>query len=53
MGQVNQFLYNSTVLRKFADHISAKVGKPWYESTFTSVLTTEKQYPIVYVLARR
>ena len=51
MGQVNQLLYNSTILRKFADHISAKVGKPWYESTFTSVLTTEKQYPIVYELA--
>jgi Zn-dependent protease with chaperone function len=51
MGQVNQLLYNTTILRKFADHISTKIGKPWYESTFTSVLSTEKQYPVIYELS--
>jgi Zn-dependent protease with chaperone function len=51
MGQVNQLLYNSTILRKFADHISTKIGKPWYESTFTSVLSSEKQYPVIYELS--
>ncbi len=39
------------MLRKTAESISQKIGKPWYESTFNSILATEKRYPRVYHVA--
>ncbi len=48
MGRVNQLLRGNSIIKKTAEQISTKVGKPWYESTFTTVRTGEKQYPAVY-----
>ena len=47
MQKMNQFFRGSVVLRKSAESLSRKVGKPWYESTFNSILATDKQYPRV------
>jgi Zn-dependent protease with chaperone function len=47
MQRMNQLLRGSVVLRKTAESLSRKIGKPWYESTFNSILATEKQYPRV------
>jgi Zn-dependent protease with chaperone function len=51
MQKMNQALRNSVVLRKSAESLSRKIGKPWYESTFNSVAATETQYPRVRELA--
>ena len=51
MQPMNQALRRSLVLNRLAETISQKVGKPWYESCFNSVQTTEKQYGRVYELA--
>jgi Zn-dependent protease with chaperone function len=51
MQGMNQVLRNSVVLRKAAESLSRKIGKPWYESTFNSVPASEAQYPRVYELA--
>ncbi len=51
MQQTNQTLRRSVVLNRMAETISRKVGKPWYESCFNSVLTTNKQYARVWELA--
>jgi Zn-dependent protease with chaperone function len=51
MQKMNQLLRGSILLRKTAESISKKIGKPWYESTFNSILATEKRYPRVYQLA--
>jgi Zn-dependent protease with chaperone function len=48
MQRMNQLLRGSVVLRKSAESLSRKIGKPWYESTFNSILATEKQYPRVH-----
>jgi Zn-dependent protease with chaperone function len=57
MQRMNQLLRGSVVLRKTAESLSRKIGKPWYESTFNSILSTEKQYPRVHeiglIAARR
>ena len=57
MQRMNQLLRGSVVLRKTAESLSRKIGKPWYESTFNSILATEKQYPRVHeiglIAARR
>lgn len=57
MQQMNQMLRQSTGLHSMAQMISKKVGKPWYESLFNSVLTSENQYPrifeLAYIAARR
>ncbi len=45
MQKMNQFFRSSVVLRKSAESLSRKIGKPWYESTFNSILATDKQYP--------
>jgi Zn-dependent protease with chaperone function len=50
MQRMNQVLRGSVVLRKAAEGLSRKIGKPWYESTFNSILATEKQYPRVHEL---
>jgi len=47
MQRMNQLLRGSVVLRKSAESLSRKIGKPWYESTFNSILASEKQYPRV------
>jgi Zn-dependent protease with chaperone function len=47
MQKMNQFFRGSVVLRKSAESLSRKIGKPWYESTFNSILATDKQYPRV------
>jgi len=47
MQRMNQLLRGSVVLRKSAESLSRKIGKPWYESTFNSILATEKHYPRV------
>jgi len=47
MQKMNQLLRGSVVLRKSAESLSRKIGKPWYESTFNSILATDKQYPRV------
>jgi Zn-dependent protease with chaperone function len=52
MQKMNQLLRGSVMLRKTAESLSKKVGKPWYESTFNSILATEKRYPRVYELGR-
>ncbi|NTV94419.1 MAG: zinc-ribbon domain-containing protein [Thiobacillus sp.] len=44
MQQVNQTLRQSIILNQMAESISARVGKPWYESCFNSVQVTDKQY---------
>ena len=44
MQKMNQLLRGSVVLRKSAESLSRKIGKPWYESTFNSILATDKQY---------
>ncbi len=51
MQQMNQTLRRSVVLNRMAETISRKVGKPWYESCFNSVLTTNGQYARVWELA--
>ena len=51
MQQMNQMLRHSTGLNSMAQMISKKVGKPWYESLFNSVLTSESQYPRIFELA--
>lgn len=51
MQQMNNVLRQSTSLTSTAQMISKKVGKPWYESLFNSILTSEKQYARVYELA--
>ena len=51
MQQMNQTLRRSLVLNRMAESISQKVGKPWYESCFNSVQTTDKQYARVFELA--
>lgn len=51
MQRMNQLLRGSVVLRKTAEGLSRKIGKPWYESTFNSIPATEKQYPRVHELA--
>jgi Zn-dependent protease with chaperone function len=50
MQKMNQLLRGSIMLRKTAESISKKIGKPWYESTFNSILATEKRYTRVYRL---
>jgi len=50
MQKMNQALRGSMVLRKTAESLSRKIGKPWYESTFNSIPATEKQYPRVLEL---
>lgn len=52
MQRMNQTLRGSLMLRKTAESISQKIGKPWYESTFNSILVTEKRYPRVHHVAR-
>ena len=52
MQKMNQALRGSLMLRKTAEGISQKIGKPWYESTFNSILATEKRYPRIYHVAR-
>ena len=52
MQQMNQTLRRSVVLNRLAESLSRKVGKPWYESCFNSVETTERQYARVHELAR-
>jgi Zn-dependent protease with chaperone function len=47
MQRMNQLLRGSVVLRRSAESLSRKIGKPWYESTFNSILSTDKQYPRV------
>lgn len=44
MQQLNQTLRQSIILNQMAESISARVGKPWYESCFNSVQVTDKQY---------
>ncbi|RQW83997.1 MAG: hypothetical protein EHM79_14805 [Geobacter sp.] len=51
MQQMNQMLRSSTSITSLANMISKKIGKPWYESCFTSIRTSENQYPKVYELA--
>jgi Zn-dependent protease with chaperone function/transcription elongation factor Elf1 len=51
MQQMNQLLRQSTTLNSMATMLSKKVGKPWYESCFTSIRTSEQHYPKVYELA--
>lgn len=57
MQQMNQMLRQSASLNSLAQMISKKVGKPWYESLFNSVFTSENQYPriheLAYIAARR
>ena len=48
MQKMNQVFRGSMMLRKTAENISKKIGKPWYESTFNAILTNEKRYPRVY-----
>jgi predicted Zn finger-like uncharacterized protein len=50
MGRVNQLLRGNGAVNRAAEQISTKVGKPWYESTFSTVRSSEKQYPAVYEL---
>jgi Zn-dependent protease with chaperone function len=52
MQKMNQVFRGSMMLRKTAESISKKVGKPWYESTFNAILTNEKRYPRVYEVGR-
>lgn len=51
MQQMNRMLRQSTSLTSTAQMISKKVGKPWYESLFNSVLTSENQYSRIYELS--
>jgi Zn-dependent protease with chaperone function len=51
MQGMNQVLRNSVVLRRSAESLSRKIGKPWYESTFNCVPATETQYARVHRLA--
>lgn len=57
MQQVNQALRQSIILNQAAEAISARVGKPWYESCFNSVQVTDKQYAklgeLAIIAARR
>jgi hypothetical protein len=50
MSRVNQMLRGNRLINRAAEQISSKVGKPWYESTFTTVRTGERQYPAVFEL---
>lgn len=52
MQKMNQMLRNSLVLRKSAESLSRKVGKPWYESTFNSIPAGETQYVRIHELGR-
>ena len=49
---MNQVFRVSMMLRKMAESISQKVGKPWYESTFNAIRTIEKHYPRLYEVGR-
>jgi predicted Zn finger-like uncharacterized protein len=51
MQQMNQLLRRSAAFSALANIISKKVGKPWYESSFNTILTGERQYPKVYEVA--
>jgi len=51
MQQMNRMLRQSTSLTSTAQMISKRVGKPWYESLFNSVLTSENQYSRIYELS--
>ncbi len=51
MQQMNQLLRQSVTINSLANTISRKVGRPWYESCFTSIRTSEQHYPKVYELA--
>lgn len=51
MQQMNNLLRQSTSLTATAQMISKKVGKPWYESLFNSILTSENQYSRIYELS--
>jgi Zn-dependent protease with chaperone function/DNA-directed RNA polymerase subunit M/transcription elongation factor TFIIS len=51
MQQMNNLLRQSTSLTTTAQMISKKVGKPWYESLFNSILTSENQYSRIYELS--
>jgi len=51
MQIVNQAMRKSPILNAIAEKVSKKVGKPWYESTFTSMPVTERQYPRVHEVA--
>ncbi len=57
MQRMNQLLRGSVVLRKSAESLSRKIGKPWYESTFNSIAASPTQYPrileIGHLAARR
>jgi Zn-dependent protease with chaperone function len=50
MQRMNQAIRNSLFLRKSAESLSRKIGKPWYESTFNSIPATEKQYARIHEL---
>ncbi len=52
MQKMNQMLRNSLVLRKSAESLSRKIGKPWYESTFNSIPASETQYARIHELGR-
>jgi len=51
MQSVNQAMRKSPILNAIAEKVSRKIGKPWYESTFTSIPVTERQFPRVYDVA--
>jgi Zn-dependent protease with chaperone function/ssDNA-binding Zn-finger/Zn-ribbon topoisomerase 1 len=51
MQSVNQAMRKSPILNAVAEKVSRKVGKPWYESTFTSIPVTERQFPRVHDVA--
>jgi len=53
MQQMNQTLRRSLVLNRMAESISQKVGKPWYESCFNSVQTTERTLFLLYFRSRK
>ena len=50
MQQMNQVLRGSMLLRRSAEGLSRKIGKPWYESTFNSIAASGRQYPRVLEL---
>jgi len=51
MQIVNQAMRKNPMLNAIAEKVSRKVGKPWYESTFTSIPVTERQFPRVHEVA--
>jgi Zn-dependent protease with chaperone function len=50
MQRMNQMLRGSLILRRSAESLSRKIGKPWYESTFNSIPATERQYARIHEL---